>query len=80
MSNTVEPRFNEGPVPNWQNLFAVTRPIRYIKVLFHIYFAITGVKKIVRYIKDFVIQRFVIDRRSTVTDGDVEVLLKGFHQ
>ena len=44
------------------------------------YFTITWVKKIVRYFKDFVIQRFVIDRRSTVTDEDVEVLLKVFHQ
>ena len=44
------------------------------------YFTITWVKKIVRYFKDFVIQRFVIDRRSTVTDKDVEVLLKVFQQ
>ena len=69
MSSTVEPRFNEGSVPNWQNLLAR---------FFSIYFTITGVKKSVRYFKDFVIQRFVIDRHSTVTDGDVEVLLKVF--
>ena len=37
MSSTVEPRFNEGSVPNWQNLLAVERPIRYIEVFFHIF-------------------------------------------
>ena len=29
---------------------------------FFIYFTITGVKKVVSYIKDFVMQRFVISR------------------
>ena len=32
-SYTVEPRYNEGP-GHWYNLFAVTRPIRYIEVIF----------------------------------------------
>ena len=42
MSSTVEPRFNEGSVPNWQNLLALTRPIRYIEVLFHIFYYYRG--------------------------------------
>ena len=32
-SYTVEPRYNEGP-GHWYNLFAITRPIRYIEVIF----------------------------------------------
>ena len=48
---TVERRYNERP-RDWQNLFAlmITR-FRYIYIsrFFFIYFAITGVKKIVRY-------------------------------
>ena len=55
----MEPRYNEVP-RDWQNVFAITR-FRYIEVL-SIYFNITGVKKIVRYTKDFVIQRFVISK------------------
>ena len=35
---------------------------RYISRFFFIYFTVTGVKKIVRYTKDFIIQRFVISR------------------
>ena len=58
-STTVEPLFNEGP-SNWQNLYARTR-FRYIEVLFQ-YFTVTGVKKIVRFIENFVIQVFVKSR------------------
>ena len=45
--STVEARFNEGP-EDWQSLFAISR-------FFFIHITITGVKKIVRYTKDFVI-------------------------
>ena len=56
----VEPRHNKA-LRDWQNLFAIMR-FRYIEVLFHIYFSITGVKKIVSYTVVLVIQRFVILR------------------
>ena len=49
---TVEPQFNEGP-RDWQSLFILTR-FCYIGVLFHIYFSVIGVKKIVHYINYFV--------------------------
>ena len=39
---------------DWQNLFAIAK-FRYIEVLFQVYFAITGVKKIIRYTEDFLI-------------------------
>ena len=56
----VEPRHNKAP-RDWQNLFAIMW-FRYIEVLFHIYFSITGVKKIVSYTAFLVIQMFVILR------------------
>ena len=43
----MEPRHNEG-LKDWQNVFAIMR-------LFFLYFTVTGVKKIVRYIEDIVI-------------------------
>ena len=48
----VEPQYNEGP-RDGQNLVAITR-FRYISTLIFIYFTITGVKKIVRFIEDLV--------------------------
>ena len=48
----VEPQYNEGP-RDGQNLLAITR-FRYISSLILIYFTITGVKKIIRDIEDFV--------------------------
>ena len=51
---TVKLRYKEGP-RDWKNLFAITR-------FFLLYFTITGVKKIVRYIKGIVISRFVISK------------------
>ena len=54
-TNTVEPQYNKGP-RDWQNVFAITRFV--ISMIISIYFAITGVKKIVRYTKDFVKWRF----------------------
>ena len=48
----VEPQYNEGP-RDGQNLVSITG-FRYISWLIFIYFTVTGVKKIVRYIEDFV--------------------------
>ena len=56
----VEPRYNEGP-RNWKNLFAIRGGFVISRLIF-IYFAITGVKKIVRYIEDFLTKGFVITR------------------
>ena len=43
LSDTVEPRYNEGP-RDWQNVFAITRFC--ISRLFFIYFTITVGKKL----------------------------------
>ena len=51
----MEPQYNKGP-RDWQNVLAITRFV--ISMIISIYFAITGVKKIVRYTKDFVKWRF----------------------
>ena len=48
----MEPRYNEGS-RDWQHLLDITR-------FFFICFTITGLKKIVRYNENFVIQRFII--------------------
>ena len=48
-----KPRYSEGP-RDWQNLFTVTK-YRYVSRFFLIYFTITGLKKFVRYAKDFAI-------------------------
>ena len=48
----VEPQYNEGP-RDGQNLVAITR-FRYIEDDCHIFYYYSGVKKIVRYIVDFV--------------------------
>ena len=54
--------YNEGPRAGTdKNLFAITR-FSYNKVLFHIYFTITGAKKIVHYTEDFILWRFIISR------------------
>ena len=53
-SIVVEPR-------NWRHFFAITR-FRYIEVLFHIVYTITGVRKIVRSTEEFYINKFVISR------------------
>ena len=50
---SVEARYNEGPRGDWQNLFAISRPF-IISRFFYIYFTITGVEKVVRYIENFV--------------------------
>ena len=45
----MEPQYIEGPRErDWQNLFAIAM-FRYIEVLFHIFYYISEVKKIVRY-------------------------------
>ena len=55
MYSTVEPRYN-GVASDWQNLFTITR-FCYIEVLFHNYvLQFTGVRKIVCYAKDFLIE------------------------
>ena len=56
---SVEPQFNKGPT-GWQNSFALTR-------FFFIYVTIIGVKKIVRYIENFVIQKFLYRGSTVVT-------------
>ena len=58
---TVEPRLIEEQ-REWQNVFAITRS-------FFIHFTITGVKQIVSYTKDFLIQVFVISRFHCSTKG-----------
>ena len=58
--NSGEPRYHEEPRER-QNLLATITRFRYLEVLFHMFkFIITGIKKIVRYIEDFVIKRFFI--------------------
>ena len=44
------------------HVFTTTVEPRYISMFFFIYSSVTGVKKIVRYTEDFVLQRFVISR------------------
>ena len=61
--DTVKSRYNEGQRPDWQICSLYRRFV--ISWFFFIYFTITRVKKIVRYIgytEDFVIWRFVISR------------------
>lgn len=43
----MEPRYDEGPIRDWRNLFAITG--FFISRLFSLYFTFAGVKKIVRY-------------------------------
>lgn len=50
----METQYNDKP-KDWQNLFAITW-------YFSICFTTNGVKKIICYTEDFIIQRFVISR------------------
>ena len=63
--DTVELRFNEVQ-GDWGNWFVISR-VRYIGIVFHT-FTNTGLKNIVRYTKDFVIQRLIKSRLHCITN------------
>ena len=52
--DTVVPQYNERP-RDWQTLFAITIEVLLYRGSFSLYFTIVGTKKIIRYVKDFII-------------------------
>ena len=52
--DTVVPQYNERP-RDWQTLFAITIEVLVYRGSFSLYFTIVGTKKIIRYVKDFII-------------------------